>query len=559
MMRRTGIPGSRLAADTSSATRRPFPGTVNCMSIATSPLQLRAEKARVRLERVIATMKPGFALVALDSEKIIQTNPAFDLMHGETPGATVGRHARSIYAGSQEDKTRQFAKIRGECETGASWEGETCNVRGGSQFFDYSRFNLYREDGHSFLSSIHADVSEQKRIEEEAAQMQTKLLESAKLESLGVLAGGVAHDFNNLLTAILGGASLADNYIPEGNAAKPLIASISSAAQRAANLTNQLLAYSGKGRFVLQPVEVLALAENILELLRLSIPSNVEVKVTREGSIPLVEADSGQIEQVLMNLIINGAEAIGDKPGTVTICGGWREIDPAPAKEDFPLRDLPAGTYVWLEVTDDGCGMDEATLAHVFDPFFTTKFTGRGLGLAAVQGIVRGHRGALRVTSKKGTGTTFTVFLPALNIASSAERKDEARRDLTGSGTVLVVDDEEIVRTSASRTLEHYGYRTLQASNGREAIDLFDKHKGEIVLILLDLTMPVMTGEEALRSLRERSASLPVLLTSGFSEKDATSRFGDSGFAGFLQKPYTARTLGEMAREYAKPPGLEPD
>jgi CheY-like chemotaxis protein len=256
-----------------------------------------------------------------------------------------------------------------------------------------------------------------------------------------------------------------------------------------------------------------------------------------------------QLQQLIMNLVINAAEAIGDKPGLVTVTAGEQEIVESESRGNTVGADLVTpGRYVFFEVEDDGAGMDEATIARIFDPFFTTKFTGRGLGLSAALGIVRGHKGFMQVASSLGRGSVFKVLLPATHERIGRQLESEQKTDLTGSAVILVVDDEELVRRTAANTLAHLGYTILEAANGQEAIEVFQRNSGRIALVILDLNMPVMNGEESLKRLKSIKPDVPVLLSSGFSETEAARRFQSAGPATFLQKPYTAQHLAEIVR-----------
>ena len=387
------------------------------------------------------------------------------------------------------------------------------------------------------------DLSQRKKLEQ-------KLRESAKLESLGVLAGGIAHDFNNLLTGVLGYASLLAEEAEPGGRLSSYARAITSAAERAARLTQQMLAYSGRGHFLIEPVNVSRYIQEIVALLESSVPKHVELKLSLGENLPLVNADAAQLQQVVMNLVVNGAEAIGPEGGRVHIVTRAEPIDESYIRTLMWDGHLAPGLYVVIEVQDTGCGMDEQTVTRIFDPFFTTKFTGRGLGLAAVQGIVRGHKGAIRVYSAPGAGTTIRVLLPVAGEAADREAPAQ-RRAARGAGTVLVVDDEEIVRRTAQSALERLGYRVVPATSGREAVDLFAGTAGVVSLVILDMTMPGLSGEETLARLRAIRPDIPVLLSSGFSEMEAIERFGHHRLAGFLQKPYTVATLAEKVRAAA--------
>jgi two-component system cell cycle sensor histidine kinase/response regulator CckA len=378
-----------------------------------------------------------------------------------------------------------------------------------------------------------------------------QLFDSARLESLGVMAGGIAHDFNNLLVGILGNASLlAETVHPDDRA---IAAAIVLAAERAADLTRQMLAYSGKGRFVIEVLDLNALIQENLTLLRATLSRSLSVEFELGCEACAIEVDRTQINQVIMNLLMNASEAIGDRPGRVVIRTG--AIDRADSWLSPRLHEVvPAGRYAFLEVEDNGEGMTAETLKRIFDPFFTTKFTGRGLGLAAVLGILRGHRGDVEVFSEPGMGTTFRVFLPlseridSPRVNSSAAYPDSVAPIRQPNPVVLVVDDEAIVRKTAAAALERAGFTVLSATNGAEAIEILRADNG-IALVVLDLTMPVMTGEQALPLIKTMHPEIPVILSSGFSDVEISRRFASAGIAGVLQKPYSASTITSAVTE----------
>jgi len=385
---------------------------------------------------------------------------------------------------------------------------------------------------------IVQDVTERKRFNE-------KLRHTAKLESLGVLAGGIAHDFNNLLTGILGNASLAQDMVSHDPQLTTLLGDVVRASERAAELTQQLLAYAGKGRFTIETVDVSAMVNEVHPLIEASVGKRARVQLELAPHC-YVSADPSQLQQIVMNLIINGAEAIPEgRLGTVAVRTREMPIDEGWLRSHrvFGAEQLAPGPHVCLEVQDDGAGMERATLDRIFDPFFTTKFTGRGLGLAAVLGIVRGHHGALAVESEPGRGTTFRIFLPHAGVAPRAKGQGSAPALAKSDRYVLVVDDEEVVRRTARAGLENYGYRVLLASSGQEAVSLLERHDAGIGLVVLDLTMPGMDGAATFRALRKVRPDLTVILSSGYDESDVASRFHGERFAGFIKKPYTAAAL----------------
>ncbi len=397
------------------------------------------------------------------------------------------------------------------------------------------------------ISHVARDITDQKRTAEQLRQTQ-------KLESLGVLAGGIAHDFNNLLTGILGNASIALEDLPEGANAKESMEAVISASERAAELARQMLAYSGKGHFVLEQINLSQKVREIIPLIKAAIPATVELRLNLQEPLPFVEADAAQMQQLIMNVIINGAEAVPEgTPGTLTITTRDQEVEAAYLRSHrgTGTSELTPGPHVLFEVRDTGTGMDEATIARIFDPFFTTKFTGRGLGLAAVLGIVRGHRGSIEVSSTLGQGTVFRFLFPAAGTVR--EKTTPAGQPqsvgLRGSGIVLVVDDEQIVRNMAKQALERYGYSVLLAEDGARGLDIFRRDADQIRCVVLDLTMPVMSGEETLARMQAVRADIPVILSSGFNELQAVQRFEGKGLAGFLQKPYKAMTLVQSVNQ----------
>jgi signal transduction histidine kinase/CheY-like chemotaxis protein len=395
---------------------------------------------------------------------------------------------------------------------------------------------------------------------EEYARQEERLRQTQKLESIGLLAGGIAHDFNNILAAILGNASLALDVAPPGSSLRPMLTTIVEASQRAARLTAQLLAYAGKGRFFVERLDLSEHVRQVSSLVHLSIPRTVELRLELATGLPCIEADAGQIQQLVMNLVINAAEAIPEgQVGTVLVVTRAHQVDDTYSQSAFADVPLTPGRCVGLEVRDSGTGMDEKTLGRIFDPFFTTKFVGRGLGLAAVLGIVRGHHGGIWVDSTPGQGTTFRILFPA---AADRKRMPEKAAtvgtSVTGTGTVLVIDDEELVRRTARVALEHYGYSVLEAEDGGRGVDLFRKRADEVVMVLLDMTMPVMSGAETFQHLRAVRPDVKVILSSGYDESETMRRFNIPGLAGFLQKPYTGVRLAEVIRSILAPPQLSP-
>jgi two-component system cell cycle sensor histidine kinase/response regulator CckA len=397
--------------------------------------------------------------------------------------------------------------------------------------------------GLRFLEGLAIDVTALKRAEQERMTIERRLLEGQKLESLGVMAGGIAHDFNNILTSVLVNASLA-RHLAAGEAGGHL-EQVEKAARRAADLCQQLLAYAGKGKLVTERINLSELVRGTASLLEVTISKNTRLELQLADGLPPVLADVTQLRQIVMNLVINAADAIGEAPGRITIgtyaCSAGTDL----LQQALGRPELPAGAYVGLEITDNGCGMSPETIARIFEPFFSTKFSGRGLGLAAVQGIVQSHHGALFVESQPGSGATFRLLLPATQgqAVPSAPPFVESTEPVRLNGSVLVVDDEETVRGVVSDVLETFGATVLPAAGGEEALALLRAHGDRIALVLLDLTMPGISGEETLRRFRAMNARPPVIIMSGYGETETMKRSTDLGVAGFIQKPFEIATL----------------
>ena len=400
--------------------------------------------------------------------------------------------------------------------------------------------------GEQYIAGFARDVTDRVAADRHRGQLESKLLDAQKLESLGILAGGIAHDFNNLLTGILGNVSLMRLELPAASALVEHVDQIEAVTIRAADLCRQLLAYSGKGRFVVRPLDVSELTRQTAPLLQLSIGKSATLRLDLADELPAVDADATQMRQVLMNLVVNAAEALGERPGVINVTSGLIHAEGEYLRNTFLAPELADGKYVFLEVSDNGCGMGPATQAKIFDPFFSTKFTGRGLGLSAVLGIVRGHKGAIKVYSELGRGTTIKLLFPAMEGQEArAFAMTPAQPALQRRGTVLVVDDEEVVRGVAARILGSYGFDVVLANDGREGVTRFKERTPEIVAVLMDLTMPQMDGVDAFREIRNVDENVPVLLMSGYNEQDAVMRFAGKGLAGFLQKPFTVEMLRE--------------
>jgi PAS domain S-box-containing protein len=502
-------------------------------------------------DRLLATLieATNTGYVLLDSNgRIVGTNEKYLSFFGFTkPDAMAGFSFFDFVApGSREAVSDELARLKVKGTT-RDLELELCAGDGRTSVFEFNAKVEDTKDGlriHGFFR----DISERRRAIEERRAIEAKLQETQKLESLGVLAGGIAHDFNNLLTGVLGNASLIAADISPASPARGSLEQIEKSAARAADLCKQLLAYSGKGRFDVKALRVNELIEETTNLLKLSISKRATLEFHLAPSLPPLLADATQVRQIVMNLVINASEAISDHDGIVSISTGTGRLDPAALAAARSAPDAKEGDYVWFEVADTGCGMTPEVLGRIFDPFFTTKFTGRGLGLAAVLGIVFGHRGALTVRSEPGRGTVFRIFLPASpQAAESATPTKPEAGTWRGTGTALVVDDEETVRNIASRLLTHLGFQVRVAVNGREALAIFPDLT-DLRFVFLDLTMPHMDGPETFRELRSLRPETRFLIMSGFSEQDVTTRFANERLVDFIEKPFTLSQVQDKVR-----------
>ena len=459
-----------------------------------------------------------------------------------------------IHPEDQDTLRRKFAEIL----AGEARELEVRLVaKSGRIVTVHSRLGVTREAASSTFRVLGAarDITEAKRAEAERRELESQVLEAQRLESLAMLTGGVAHDFNNLLAVILGNSRMASTDVPPDSQLYLRLARIRAAAEHGAGLTEQMLAYSGRSEIALKPLDLSHLVEEMMDLLRASISEQCRLELDLTPRAP-VEGDTTQIRQVLLNLVTNASEALTGGVGALRVRTGLvqqRAEDMAGcAGTDRPRP----GAYAFLEVSDDGQGMDATTQARIFEPFFTTKFSGRGLGLAAVLGIVRAHGGVVQIRSGIGSGTCIRVLLPELH--GDFTGATDTRMTCTPerrSGTILVVDDQDYVVEVAQAFLERAGHRVVTASGGRAAIETFRDRGHEIDAVLLDLAMPDTNGEEVLREIQRIRSDARVIIATGYSAKAASERLASHGVVGFVRKPYEpeeileqiSRALGDRA------------
>ena len=395
------------------------------------------------------------------------------------------------------------------------------------------------EDGRpARLVGVQFDITERIAVEDERRKLQSRFLESQKLESLGLLAGSIAHDFNNLLSGVLSNAELLELDLPEESPLTARVDQIKQAAIRMADLSREMLAYSGRGSFNVTYVDVSSLIREMSNLLATGISKRVQLCYKLAESPVMVEAEATQIRQVLMNLITNASDAMDQKPGVITLSTGFIDVTTADLKNLPWAKDLHSGRYAFFEVEDQGCGMAPETVRRMFEPFYTTKPHGRGLGLAAAQDIVRGHHGALSVRSTPGTGTVIRVLLPVpADMSGPTDDAAPMESGWRGSGTLLVVDDDKTARDTAATLLVHLGFDVMQAADGNEAIKCFLRSSLSICGVVLDATISGLEGREVARRIHGEQPDLPVLLTSGYGESEVMKSYAGVRVNGFVQKP----------------------
>ncbi len=477
----------------------------------------------------------------------------------------VNRGAREMYGYEREDfigRTPEFLSAPGLNDLGAvaariqrAFAGEPQQFefwglrRNGEVFPKEVRVYPGTYFGQNVVVALSIDISERRRSEEALRQAQ-------KLESLGVLAGGIAHDFNNLLTAMMGNLNLAQAKLPALAPAQSYLDAVERTVIKASDLTKQMLAYSGKGRFVVQAQDLNLLVREMMHLLNVSISKKAELAIDLQEGLPAIMAEAAQIQQVVMNLVTNAADALGSVPGSIRVSTRLERLEAAAIQRHFANQELEPGDYVVLEVADTGCGIPEEVLGRIFDPFFTTKTSGRGLGLSALLGILRGHKAGIRIHSEVGKGSTFSVCFPASAEAAAAAPGAAASRDGTLSGTVLLVDDEEMILESTGMALESLGFTVLTARDGVEGVERFLEHGPGLSLVLMDLSMPRMDGVTAFLAMHQAHPDIPVLLSSGYDPQEPGEDLLAKGLAGFIQKPYRLKDLANtvVAALERKPP-----
>jgi PAS domain S-box-containing protein len=508
---------------------------------------LRASEQRFRT--IFDSVSDAIGVLEPATGRVLDVNRRTCEMFGWTREELCGTIAEQLSAGESPYTQAEALAIVSSSEEAQPFEW-LARDRAGRQFWLEVSARRTMLDGAERLLVVARDITERREAAEQQRQLQARVFHSQKLESLGVLAGGIAHDFNNLLCGILGFAEIAQAEAPDGSRLAGRLQRIRDAASRAANLCRQLLAYAGRRRMSAEAVDLSGLVREMADLVRAAVTNKADLRLDLAGGLPLVEGDASQLTQVVLNLMVNASEALSEGRGVIVVSTGLKRCDGPALSGPYLHEDLPEGEYVFLRVSDTGVGMSEETKARLFDPFFTTKFAGRGLGLSAVVGIVRQHRGTIQVESQEGSGSTFTVLFPAATGAVAAKPVEpEASPSWQGSGTVLVVDDEPAARGAARAMLEEMGFDVLEAEDGLAGVEIFRAHAASITAVLLDLTMPRMGGEQALNAMRSICPGVRVVLMSGYGEADVTDRLGAQGPNRLLEKPFHWGQLAETLRQ----------
>ena len=503
----------------------------------------KLKRSESRFRRIIDTAHEGIWTIDAEANTSLVNDRMADML-GYTVAEMMGR---PVYDFMDEEDRGEASENVARREAGITDILEfPLRRKDGARVWTLMSSNpLYDNRGrYAGALAMVSDITERKLAEQERRDLETQMRQAQKLESLGVLAGGIAHDFNNLLTGIIGNAGMALDESAGHPRLHQNVEEIDTAARRAAGLCQLMLTYSGKGQLQVTPVDLNALIKEMGDLLGVSKSKKAAIEYEMAEDLPSVDADATQIGQILMNLITNASEALGEESGVIAIRTGTVMCDTNFLRDTYLSPSLPAGKYVYLEVRDTGVGMDAETLDKVFDPFYSTKFVGRGLGLAAVLGIIRSHNGAIKVESAAGMGTTFCVLLPVGRMdAVEVAQPSESPTPVVAGRTVLAVDDEDIVLSLIKRVLESAGASVMTADNGQAAVTCYREHKDDIDCVVLDLTMPEMNGEETFRELRSIRDDVRVVISSGYAEEDVTRRFEGQNVGQFISKPFGPNQL----------------
>ncbi len=529
------------------------------------------------IARIVEDQNPGFRcsiLLVADGKFVRGAGPSLPedynaAIDGFAIGPTVGSCGTAIFWNAPvivEDIQADplwvpFAELAGKAGVAACWShpfsSKNGNVLGALALYAPepglpTREQLGRLEAAARMTGL---AVERGRAEEafraqrqRELELEEQLRQSAKMEALGVLAGGVAHDFNNILSTILANAEFGRRFLPEDSEVQDMLTEIVEASKRAGLFCQQMLAYAGRGARTISQIEIGTLVPKLSNLVTAAVTKKTTLEYELLDQPVHVEGDENQLLQVVMNLVTNAAEAIGENEGRITVSSDLVRYDENDLRQFESQDDMSPGEYVRLTVSDSGSGMAPETMTRIYDPFFTTKVSGRGLGLSAVKGIVSQHGGTIRVASVVGEGTITTVVLPTVAHTAGDEAEPASPAPEIGPKRILVADDERELLVTLSRILKHEGFDVLEAADGQEAVDLFIEHCDTIDCVLLDYSMPKLGGEEAQRALHGIRKDVPIVMMSGYGEQEVVDRFRENGIAGFLQKPVSYETLMETMR-----------
>jgi two-component system cell cycle sensor histidine kinase/response regulator CckA len=533
-------------------------------------------ESEARFRQLVERLELVFWIYDVPTQRHLYVSPAFEKIWGRSLANVDPRDIHQFWLQTihPDDRPTVLAKMR-KFQSNRQCQLEYRIVRpdGSERIVAENEYAIFNESGmFTRIVGIAQDVTEQRAAEREQAQLRERMQNAQRLESLGVLAGGIAHDFNNLLTVIMGFTAMARDSRNDPEQVDALLGNVETAAQRAAELTQQILAYSGKGRLVVEVVNLNRLIREIGVFLGSVVSRRGKLILNLEDDLPPIVADATQIRQVVLNLITNAADAIEGRPhGQVVVTTSLKELEPKDLASKHMQQSLPGGRYVCLEVVDNGCGMSAETIQRIFDPFFTTKFTGRGLGLAAVLGIIRGHQGTIHVHSEPGKGSRFTIYLPAkpdsVQRAATTPAATAGPAELAGAGaaaaadadaprretaTILIAEDDETVRKIAVMSLTQRGFEVLEAEDGLVGCELFTQHAEQIRLVILDMIMPHRNGLDMLKFVRGLRPNVPVLVISGYSEQEILPQVAEHQVDGFLHKPFRMHEIVQAVQKICR-------
>jgi PAS domain S-box-containing protein len=522
---------------------------INEFETAQKLLRESVEKHRkLENEQRIILNASYVGICLLKDRKIIWANPAHDAIFGYETGSTYNLDTAELYA-DMESYLDIGKKAYPTIASGDIFSEDVMMRKKNSSLIWCNLVGQAINPENMEEGSIWVilDITERKQAEAERQQLEHQFHQAQKLESLGVLAGGIAHDFNNILTVVMGHCYMAQNNMIPEQEYKEAFQKIEAAGNRAKDLCRQMLSYVGKSPIEQTQVNLWLLMDEVVKMLQAAIKKNVTIELDLKRVLPKIKGDVGQIQQIIMNLIINAAEAIGDNNGTIRVALTRVLLNADQTETDTFGTLIQPGGYICLEVSDNGCGMDEATQKRIFEPFFTTKFTGRGLGMSAIHGIIKSHDGALQLTTTPGVGTTFKAFFPVPVFADNAEIIPiTLTHSQKASGSILLVEDEEILLIMGTSLLEAIGFTAMTASNGSEALEIYRERSSEIDVILMDLIMPVMGGIEAYHELRKINPTVPIIICSGYGVESVEHVIKNDTHAGFVHKPYKPEELRDV-------------